>query len=258
MNGRVSQIPLDLAHKDLHLLLLPSQHAREQCRRVRVDDLQLLDGLVAPDFLESGVLGPRSDGDLTTKSAHPNSATRNIAEEQPAKSHLENILMNIHKPRLDQLILPQRRAVDALAKLAGALAQQLHPAVGVYGVGGGAVVGDELCVDTLQLEPAARDEVLEGLLIEVVVVGDAALELARVDVVKGRVVEPLSLEVVDLEGAVGGGPGGVSGLSRLHSCRYTPFRLDWAQISSDDFSRRMRTAKWLEPDSPTQVLMDEM
>lgn len=107
------------------------------------------------------------------------------------ETHLANLLLNIHKPSLNHLILPRRRRINRLSKLGSALDDILHPELRVGRVVQSVVIGHELCAHSLHLKVAARDEVLVGLAEESELVGDAAFEFAGVDEVKGTSVEPV-------------------------------------------------------------------
>lgn len=66
----------------------------------------------------------------------------------------------------------------------------------------GAVVGKVAGVGTVEFEVSPGIQMLKGLPEQPLDVGDAALQLAAVDVVEFGLVEPFGLEVVDLEGEV--------------------------------------------------------
>jgi hypothetical protein len=71
---------------------------------------------------------------------------------------------------------------------------------------GSVVVREETRISCLQLKVTAGVQMLKSLGKELVVVGDAALELTAVDEVKGSRVGPFGFKVVDLEETVRRGP----------------------------------------------------
>lgn len=116
-------------------------------------------------------------------------------------------MLNIHKARLLDLLLPRPHGGHALAEFLAGLVQVFLPLDDVGGPLQGSVVGEELRVRGLHLQVAAGIQVLERLAEETVVVRDESHHLTAVDVVEGSGEEPVVLPVVDLECAVWGDPG---------------------------------------------------
>lgn len=69
MDFRIIQVTLDLGKEDLDLLLAPTEDATKESRSIRVDDLGFLNSLELAEFLESRILCPWTQGNLS-RSAH--------------------------------------------------------------------------------------------------------------------------------------------------------------------------------------------
>lgn len=65
MMGRFPEVILHLGHEHLDLGLLPAKNAREDGRRVGLDELRLLVSLDLTKLLERRVLGPLANGHLS-------------------------------------------------------------------------------------------------------------------------------------------------------------------------------------------------
>lgn len=121
-------------------------------------------------------------------------------------ANLNNLAMNIHKPRLDHLILPRLDHGHALAELLAGLVHLHQPVPEILRLLETVVIGKDGRVDGLDLEIAARFEVLERAAEQAAVVRDEAGQLAAVDEVEGARVDPFGFVVVDFECAVWGDP----------------------------------------------------
>lgn len=195
----------------LDLLAAPTQDAREGRQRVRADGLDLLQLLVAAQFLELGVLGPGADWELVDRLAKRELTGTtdstciiyvHVYHGMGATTNLQDLTVHVLETRVYHAVLQRADQAHALAELLARQVQVLEEDLAVLGLLVRPVVRVEPRVRRLHLEPAAVLQVLERLGEEVVPVGDEAHQLTAVDVVERAVVEPFVLEVVDLEGAV--------------------------------------------------------
>lgn len=131
------------------------------------------------------------------------------------------------------------RAIERLAEPTGSFADVGHPELCILGQLIGAVVRQEAArTRSVDLEPATRGQGIVCLREELGRIGNAAAELAGMDVVEGTTVSPFRLKVINLEHAIGRSPDLV--LVRLILESYVadktlPLRLNRAQICSENF-----------------------
>lgn len=79
-------------------------------------------------------------------------------------TNLVNFLLDIHKPCIFQFFFPLRCTIQRFAELCRAFTYILHPEPGICGRFSRAIIGEEVCINSLQLEVSPRDQVLEGAL----------------------------------------------------------------------------------------------
>jgi hypothetical protein len=182
VNTAVLELVPHLAAEHKRLLLGPPQDAREQRQRQALE--ALVDVVVAPraNLLVVLVGRPRVEGPLELGAC-------DVHETGLAHPLLELVTLD-HGP------------VDGLARVLEELAVARNVAV----LGKGAVVGSVRQLDLLELDVAARLEVVARLAHKVLVRHEAAGEDAGEDEVERRVPRPLFLKVVGLEGDVGRDP----------------------------------------------------
>lgn len=160
-----------------------------------------------------------------------------LKDSNSKRSHLADLFLDIHETDLDQLVLPLVSTVNGLSKLAAALEDTGGPALGVLGLVVGPVVRQEASALSLELKVSTRGQVIKCLFEQLLVVTDASFQLTTVDKIKGFLVHPVIIKVVNFKEAVGWSPGSVI-QARFTSRRlFLPVGLDRAQICPDDFGR---------------------
>lgn len=117
-----------------------------------------------------------------------------------------NLLLDINKSGLRELLHPGMLRINRLAKHGSALSNVHHPRLSVRRLLKSIVVRLKLCSDTLHLEVTTGSKMLESLLEKLELVGDTAAKFASMDEVKWFGVEPVGFQVVNLETAVRGDP----------------------------------------------------
>lgn len=114
--------------------------------------------------------------------------------------------MDVHETDFDQLVLPLMSAINGLSKLAAALEDAGGPALGVGGLLVGSIIRQEASTLGLELKVSARRQVIKSLFEKLFVVTDASFQFTAVNVIKGLLIDPVILKVINFEETVGRGP----------------------------------------------------
>ncbi|CRK39349.1 hypothetical protein BN1708_001588, partial [Verticillium longisporum] len=165
-----------------HLLLPPPQHVPEERGREALDALDKVVAHERAALLQSRILGPAAD------------------------RQLKALLMDVFEPNVERPLLHGWRGVhgptDLVARLHEPVHHGEHRVVGLERT----VFGEERVGRLLEFDPAARFEILVDLPHEAGPVLDGASHVPAMNVVVRLWLDPVELDVVDVELDVGRDP----------------------------------------------------